>query len=126
MTLVEKAPAGERKRVWVEGVNLDGKEIRKGVLLPLGDPGPARERLRRIGLTVMTLGDEVQIAAVQFGSTAEKLGLEQGFKITQIEMPAARPPKEWMYLPALLLLGVVVASQRARLKRGPAPHPAAA
>ncbi|WP_119353433.1 TRAP transporter permease [Azohydromonas sediminis] len=126
MTLVEAAPAGERKRVWVEGVNLDGKEIRKGVLLPLGDPGPARERLRRIGLTVMTLGDEVQIAAVQFGSTAEKLGLEQGFRITQIEMPADRPPKEWMYLPALLLLGVVVAAQRARLKRGPASHPAAA
>ncbi len=126
MTLVEQAPAGERKRVWVEGINLDGKEIRKGVLLPLGEPGPARERLRRIGLTVMALGDEVQVAAVQFGSTAEKLGLEQGFKITQIEMPADRPAKEWMYLPALLLLGVVIVVQRARLKREPAPRPAAA
>jgi hypothetical protein len=126
MALVESAPAGERKRVWVEGINLDGKEIRKGVLLPLGDAGPARERLRRIGLTVMPLGDEVQIAAVQFGSTAEKLGLEQGFRITQIEMPADRPAKEWMYLPALLLLGVVIALQRARLKRAPVPKPAAA
>ena len=126
MALVEAAPAGERKRVWVEGLNLDGKEIRKGVLLPLGDAGPARERLRRIGLTVMTLGDDVQVAAVQFGSTAEKLGLEQGFRITQIEMPADRPAKEWMYLPALLLLGVVIVVQRARLKREPAPRPATA
>ena len=126
MALVEAAPAGERKRVWVEGLNLDGKEIRKGVLLPLGDAGPARERLRRIGLTVMALGDEVQVAAVQFGSTAEKLGLEQGFRITQIEMPADRPAKEWMYLPALLLLGVVIVVQRARLKREPAPRPATA
>ena len=119
MTLVEQAPKGERKRVWVEGLNLDGKEIRKGVLLPLGDPGPARERLRRIGLTVMALGDEVQIAAVQFGSAAEKLGLEQGFRITQIEMPAQRPAKEWMYVPALLLLAVVIVAQRARLRREP-------
>ncbi len=126
MTLIEQAPAGERKRVWVEGVNLDGKEIRKGVLLPLGEPGPARERLRRLGLTVMTLGDEVQVGAVAFGSQAEKLGLEQGFRITTIEMPAQRPAKEWMYLPALLLLGVVIAAQRARLKREPAPRPAAA
>jgi TRAP transporter 4TM/12TM fusion protein len=126
MTLVEKAPAGERKRVWVEGINLDGKEVRKGVLLPLGDAGPARERLRRIGVTVMALGDEVQVAAVQFGSTAEKLGLEQGFRITAIEMPSDRPAKEWMYVPALLLLGVVVVLQRARLKREPAPRPATA
>jgi TRAP-type uncharacterized transport system fused permease subunit len=117
MELVEKAPAGERKRMWVEGLNIDGKEVRKGVLLPLGDAGPARERLKRAGLTVMALGDEVQVAAVQFGSTAEKLGLEQGFKITSIEVPADRPAKEWMFIPAIVLLGFVVAVQRRRLKR---------
>ena len=46
MQLVEKAPAGDRKRIWVEGTNLDGKDIRKGVLLPLGDAGPARAAQR--------------------------------------------------------------------------------
>jgi TRAP transporter 4TM/12TM fusion protein len=112
--LVEQAPAGERKRIWVEGLNLNGDEVRKGVLLPLGDPGPARERLRRIGLTLMTLGDDVQVAAVQFGSQAEKLGLEQGFRVTSIEMPSDRPAKEWMFIPALALLGVVVLLQRRR------------
>jgi TRAP transporter 4TM/12TM fusion protein len=120
MSLVEQAPAGERKRVWVEGQNLDGQQVRKGVLLPLGDTGPARERLRRLGLTVMTLGDEVQVGSVAFGSQAEKLGLEQGFRIVAIEMPADRPAKEWMYLPALLLLAIVFASQRARRRNEPA------
>jgi hypothetical protein len=91
--LVEQAQAGERKRIWIEGTNLDGKDIRKGVLLPLGDAGPARERLRRIGLTVVPLGDEMQIAQVQFGSQAEKLGLEQGFNITSIELPATGRPR---------------------------------
>ena len=118
MTLVEQAAPGERKRIWVEGINLDGKEVRKGVLLPLGDAGPARERLRKIGLTMMTLGDEVQVAAVQFGSQAEKLGLEQGFKVVSIEMPADRPSKEWMFVPALALLVLVVVSQRRRADRG--------
>ncbi|MCU0774027.1 MAG: TRAP transporter permease [Ideonella sp.] len=126
MSLVEQAPAGERKRVWVEGLNLDGQEVRKGVLLPLGDTGPARDRLRRLGLTVMTLGDEVQVGSVAFGSQAEKLGLEQGFKIVTIEMPADRPAKEWMYLPALLLLALVVASQRARKRHESAGGPALA
>jgi TRAP transporter 4TM/12TM fusion protein len=115
MALVEKAPADERKRIWVEGLNLNGDEVKKGVLLPLGEAGPARERLKRIGLTVMTLGSDVQVAAVQFGSQAEKLGLEQGFKVTAIEMPADRPAKEWMFLPALVLLGAAVMLQRRRM-----------
>ncbi|HMR71580.1 MAG TPA: DUF3394 domain-containing protein, partial [Rubrivivax sp.] len=118
MTLVEQAAPGERKRVWVEGLTLDGKEVRKGVLLPLGEAGKAGERLRRIGLTLSTLGDQVQVSAVQFGSTAQKLGLEQGFRVVSIEMPADRPAKEWMFVPALALLALVVVSQRRRVDRG--------
>mgnify|MGYP000845520822 CR=1 FL=1 len=125
MTLVEQAKPGERKRIWVEGLNLDGKEVRKGVLLPLGDAGPARERLRRIGVTIVPLGDQMQIAQVQFGSQAEKLGLEQGFNVTGIELPADRPAKEWMFLPALALLALVIVLQRGRLRREPPPAPQA-
>jgi TRAP transporter 4TM/12TM fusion protein len=115
MKLVEAAPPDSSKRVWVEGTNIDGKEIRKGVLLPLGAAGSARERLGRIGLTIVPLGTEMTIAQVKFGSRAEKLGIEQGFKIASIEMPAERPDKEWMFIPALVLLGLVVAIQRRRL-----------
>ena len=126
MALVEAAPKDERKRIWVEGLNLNGDEVRKGVLLPLGDPGKARDRLNSAGLTVMTLGSDVQVAAVRFGSTAEKLGLEQGFKITSIEMPADRPAKEWLFIPALVLLGLVVFLQRLRREPPAAPRPASA
>jgi TRAP transporter 4TM/12TM fusion protein len=116
MQLVEQAPAGASKRVWITGVNLDGKDIRKGVLLPLGDAGPARERLAKVGLTVVPLGKEMQVAQVKFGSRAEKLGVEQGFTIASIEVPAERPGKEWMFLPALALLAGVVVAQRRRAK----------
>jgi TRAP transporter 4TM/12TM fusion protein len=126
MTLVEQAPAGSSKRVWVEGTNLDGKAIRKGVLLPLGDAGAARERLRRIGLTVVPLGDQIQVAQVQFGSRAEKLGLEQGLTVSSIEMPADRPAKEWLFVPALLLLAIVMLAQRARGRRAVSGSPAPA
>lgn len=123
--LVEKAPPGERKRIWIAGTNLDGKDIRKGVLLPLGDVGTARERLRRIGLTVVTLGDDVQIAQVQFGSPAEKLGIEQGFNIVAIELPSDRPAKEWVFVPALALLALVMFLQLRRPPETP-PLPKAA
>ena len=88
------------------------------MLLPLGEPGTARDRLASAGLTVMTLGSDVQVAAVRFGSTAEKLGLEQSFRIVSIEVPADRPAKEWLFIPALLLLGLIVVLQR--LRRPPA------
>ena len=117
MQLVEKAEPGASKRVWIAGTNLDGKDVRKGVLLPLGDTGTARERLGRIGLTVVPLGDKMQIAQVKFGSRAEKLGIEQGFDIASIEMPTERPVKEWMFLPSLVLLALVVMLQRARARR---------
>ena len=117
MKIAEAKPADANMRVWVEGETIEGKSVKKGVLLPMGKPGTARERLKRIGLTVMTLGDDVTVGAVAFGSRAEKLGLENGFKFTGIEVPAERPDKEWMFVPALLLLGLVIAVQRARREK---------
>ncbi len=118
MQLVEEAPPNANLRVWIEGMTIEGRDIEKGVLLPLGQPADsARERLAAIGLNVMALGDDVQVAAVRFGSRAERLGIEQGFRITLIELPAEdRPAKEWIYIPALLLLAFVWALQRARIR----------
>ena len=115
--LIEQAPAGSGKRVWIEGMNMNGDDIRKGVLLPLGEPGTSRERLASSGLTVMAQGDELLIAAVKFGSPAEKLGIEQGYRIVSAEVPSDRPAKEWLYLPALALLLLVMGLQRSRQKR---------
>jgi hypothetical protein len=117
--LVEETPRGGSLRVWVEGITLEGREISKGILLPLGNPTEnARERLNNIGLTVMTLGDQVQIAAIRFSSPAERLGLEQGFSITAIEIPSGeRPAKEWVFVPAFMLLWLVWALQKPRARR---------
>ena len=35
--------------------------------------------------------------------------MEQGFRIVSAEVPAERPAKEWMFLPALLLLATLSA-----------------
>jgi len=117
--LVEEGPLNGNLRVWVEGMSLEGQDISKGVLLPLGEKaGNARERLGAIGLTTMALGDQVQVAAVRFGSQAEKLGLEQGYNIVRIELPSGeRPDKEWMYIPAFALIALVWAMQKPRQRR---------
>ena len=118
-SIVETKPANANLRIWVEGMSLEGRDISKGVLLPLGDTAAsARDRLNSIGLNVMVLGDQVQIMSVRFGSRAARLGLEQGFQITGIELPTDdRPAKEWIYIPALALLALVWFMQSARVKR---------
>ncbi len=125
LQVVEQQPAKAGLRVWIEGTTLEGKEVSKGVLLPLGEPGPARERLAAAGLRVIPDADgtSFQVIQVQFGSRAEKLGIEQGFRITHMELPVQRPPKEWMFLPALALLGLVAGLQLMR-RRSPRTQPA--
>ena len=116
--LAEAAPANGNLRVWIEGITLEGDEVSKGVLLPLGDTAPnARARLKQSGLTVMALGDDIQVMMVDFGSRAAKLGIEQGFTVTHIELPAERPAKEWIFVPTLLVLALVVSLQRARMRK---------
>lgn len=117
--LIEDAPADSSKRLWIEGMNMDGKDIRKGVLLPLGPKGSLRERLDSSGVKAMAQGKELLLTQVKFGSVAEKLGMEQGFRIVSAEIDAERPDKEWMFIPALGLLALVVVVQRSRRKRLP-------
>jgi hypothetical protein len=66
------------------------------------------------------------VAAVRFGSQAEKIGLEQGFTFSRIELPSGeRPDKEWMYLPAFALIALVWAMQKPRQRRHEAERLAA-
>lgn len=114
--LARTAPPDARIRITAEGLSLEGEEVTKGVLLPLGPAGGnGRARLASSGLTVMPQGDGLQVMAVKFGSPAARLGIEQGFAITAVEVPSERPAKEWVFVPALVVLGVVVVLQRRRM-----------
>ena len=89
------------------------------------DEGSAAQRLSRSGLTTMNMPTGIQIAAVNLHSAADRAGFEQGFTITGIETLAPRPAKEWLFFPALAVLGVVVLLQRRRSTAIPAPNQAA-
>jgi hypothetical protein len=117
-------PDEARLRIWIEGLNIEGDEVRKGVLLPLGPKAEnGRARLNAVGVSVVPSGDAVQVTGVKFGSRAEKLGIEQGFSITGLELPQERPAKEWLFLPALIVLGLIATLQRRR-NRAAATSPA--
>ena len=41
-------------------------------------------------------------------------GIDFDWEILSLQIPVDQPPKQWMYLPALMLLGMVILMQRRR------------
>ncbi len=121
-TAIEKVaaslPAGEFLRLMVMGEKVTGEKVTRAVVLPMGKSGPARRRLQSAGLRLNVAGGDVRLAAVAFGSAAEKAGLKAGWRVVSVAVAADRPAKEWAIIPALLLLGGIGALQRRRQAPG--------
>ena len=118
--VVAAAPEGAGIRVRIEGTTIEGKDVKKTVLLPLGEGEKAVQRMAASGLRVMALPDAVQVMSVALKSPADKAGFEQGFRITGVEVDHPRLAKEWLFLPAAAILCAIFLIQR---RRGSAPAP---
>ena len=80
----------------------------------MGDSGSGVERLERSGLLLRQENKKMLVDTVVFDSAAEKAGIDFDWEILSLQIPVDQPPKQWMYLPALMLLGMVVFVQRRR------------
>ena len=68
----------------------------------------------------MTLEEDegkIIVFDVQFRSEAAKLGLDLDFEVVAVEIPADRPPRQLLFIPALLLLGLVTMAQLRRRRK---------
>ena len=121
----EKVPNEGSLRMQVQGENLDGKFIKKTVMLPLGASGDGSQRLADAGLEIRIDEGKVIADNVMFGSAAQNVGLDFDWQIVNLQVDAERPPKHLMFIPALLLLALVAWVQRRRIGPSkPAPQPA--
>jgi TRAP transporter 4TM/12TM fusion protein len=124
--IARDAPANGRVVLRIKGTTIEGEEISKTVAVRLGDAAAdadGRKRLAEAGLTMMSLGDKVQIGAVKFGSRAKKSGFEQGWDVEGVKVLTDRPSAHWFYLPALLLTALLWWMQGRRLTPDVRPPP---
>lgn len=105
--VVEKVPDQGKLQMLVAGETIDGHFVQKTILLPLGTEGEGQERLSLAGLEVRVEDNKVIADNVAFGSAAQETGLDFDWQILNIQTEAERPPKQWMFIPAILLLLLV-------------------
>jgi TRAP transporter 4TM/12TM fusion protein len=115
--IAKDLPTNARLRVMVEGETLEGDQVSKAVMLPMGAVAPGEDRLADAGLELVPgEGDEMVVDNVVFGSTAERLGIDFDWRLTAVMVENDRPAKELFYVPALAILGLVIVLQRRRSK----------
>jgi TRAP transporter 4TM/12TM fusion protein len=125
VALAKDVPENGFLRLVVTGETLTGREVTKTVKLRLGAPGEGAARLRAVGLQLAEEDGKVKAVNVRFRTQADKVGIKSDAEIKSVLLPADRPSKNWMILPALLLLAGVAALQWPRAKRVPAAVAAA-
>ena len=134
MDLVKKTPDGELLRLRVEGPDFNNPDRIKGTTINLEMKGGAspQERLAKSGLTIVLKDGkavlEEPMAGTPFFSLSQQFDFyaDQPVVIARVYEHAQRMPKEVFYIPAAVLLGLVLMSQLARRRRQNAESPAAA
>jgi TRAP transporter 4TM/12TM fusion protein len=118
---LEEAPAGSQMRIVVKGPDFDTleeKETHLALTVPDADGGDAR--LAALGLIFTVDGDRMIMDEPMFGTPlAEQLSSfdfygDEPVQITNVQAPAKQLRKELMFIPALILLGLVTVLQRRR------------
>lgn len=108
-------PENGQIRLRVTGETLEGAPVDRVVMLNLGEVASGEERISEAGLELREEDGKMIIDNVVFGSFAEKQQLDFDWEIQSVQQEnKERPAKQWLYIPALLLLGVVVMLQRRR------------
>ena len=116
--VAESLPPNAQLRVHVIGETLEGDAVDKVVMLPLGATGSGRARLANAaGIELREEDDKLLVDNIVFGGAAERQQIDFDWEIADIQLKADRPAKQWFFLPAIGLLGVIVVVQRRRKKR---------
>ena len=113
----------------VSGPNYDsGEPDSTTLLVPLGEPAEAADRLRTAGLDVrledgIAIIDEPLQGTPYFPLIGNLFDFyaDDPVQISEIKKPAPRIAKEIFYLPAILLLALVVWLQRRRIAKTALP-----
>lgn len=116
---------GSNLRVQIAGVDDFGDPMATYILVPVPSGDNSEERMEALGMELLADGDKAVVDFVEFGSQAAELGFDFDQEIIEVLAPVDRWTKEWMWIPALVIFGIVVLLQRRRREKQSADESAA-
>ncbi|WP_169568034.1 TRAP transporter permease [Sneathiella limimaris] len=111
---------GTEIRLIVDGLDDVGDPLTITAILPIESDGTGAERLEALGLELLIEDDKVIIDNAAFDSPSEAAGLDFDQVIKQVLVPSDQPARELLYIPALVILGLIFLMQRRRNPSGAA------
>ncbi|MGD2271811.1 MAG: TRAP transporter permease [Desulfobacterales bacterium] len=115
--MVAMMDPGSQLIIEVSGEDLRGNAYTKTLMLPVGDESTGAEKLAAIGIETRNEAGKTLVDNVVFASPAEKAGVDFDQELLTIKVPTKRPPKQLVFIPALVLLALVWFLQRGRRKK---------
>jgi TRAP transporter 4TM/12TM fusion protein len=115
-----EVPEGETLRLLIRGPDFNTGELAELTYRIRAEGATAAERLANTGLLLMPEGETMRLDEPMFGTETAEALIDFDFyadtpvEIAAIEVAQDRMPAQVFYLPALLLLGVVILLQRRR------------
>ena len=114
-TALDNVTPGQTMKLIVSGEDLFGDPTTLVTFMKVPDGATGKEKLNNFGITNYTIdGERVVINTVAYSSGAQKAGLLFDFVIESINIPQEQPNKRLMYIPAIILLLVIIVWQRQR------------
>jgi TRAP-type uncharacterized transport system fused permease subunit len=101
-------------RIQIVGEDLEGRQVDKVVMLPMGAKASGEDRLLEAGLELRFEEGKAYVDNVVFGSPAERQRIDFDFEIASVQIDSDRPPRQLFYIPALALLAFIIVLQRRR------------
>ena len=114
---LDRVDPDSQLRLRIRGEDAVGDPLEFSLLLAIPDGESGAQKLEKLGLMTYEQDGKVLIDSVTFGSPAAEAGLEFDQEILRVRAPTERLPKEWMWIPGLLLFGLVIWLQRRRRPR---------
>ncbi|SFT40509.1 TRAP transporter, 4TM/12TM fusion protein [Halomonas saccharevitans] len=104
-------------RLQIAGLDAYGDPMTTYMTLPVPEGETGEERLENLGLELFIDDEKAVVDMVAYGSQAADMGFDFDQEIIQVLAPVDRWTKEWMWIPAFLVFGLVLMLQRRRRGR---------
>ncbi|NOD29451.1 TRAP transporter permease [Ruegeria atlantica] len=122
-TIGQTSP-GTEVRMVISGPDFDtGKMVDTTVVVPVGSEEGGDARVDAMGLLLLEEDGLVKLDEPMFGSpVADDLANfdyygDEAVRLSSVSLPSSQPPKQLVYIPALILLGLIAFLQRGRAAR---------